>query len=181
MGYRYTHADIFQRVSGVGGPPDNVSVMPESPSLTQRREDCGFHWEPSGRREPSVSSGVCVQFLSLSLSVVLFCSCFFRQLFLTNFSLHVASLRIFAGVFLFLIYFARIDMIVGPPPPSTPRHKKYPTKGPMYSSKESPQYSPRLGFTEMPLSLDFSFALCQTPFMPVIWRHLSLGYLLAAC
>ncbi|KFQ58281.1 Potassium voltage-gated channel subfamily KQT member 2, partial [Pelecanus crispus] len=37
-----------------------------------------------------------------------------------------------------------IDMIVGPPPPSTPRHKKYPTKGPMYSSKESPQYSPRL-------------------------------------
>ncbi|XP_077643118.1 potassium voltage-gated channel subfamily KQT member 2 isoform X4 [Lonchura striata] len=39
---------------------------------------------------------------------------------------------------------ARIDMIVGPPPPSTPRHKKYPTKGPMYSSKESPQYSPRV-------------------------------------
>ncbi|KFQ26389.1 Potassium voltage-gated channel subfamily KQT member 2, partial [Mesitornis unicolor] len=39
--------------------------------------------------------------------------------------------------------FASIDMIVGPPPPSTPRHKKYPTKGPMYSSKESPQYSPR--------------------------------------
>ncbi|KAL2297027.1 hypothetical protein Nmel_015081 [Mimus melanotis] len=38
----------------------------------------------------------------------------------------------------------RIDMIVGPPPPSTPRHKKYPTKGPMYSSKESPQYSPRV-------------------------------------
>ncbi|KFV04337.1 Potassium voltage-gated channel subfamily KQT member 2, partial [Tauraco erythrolophus] len=37
----------------------------------------------------------------------------------------------------------QIDMIVGPPPPSTPRHKKYPTKGPMYSSKESPQYSPR--------------------------------------
>uniref|UniRef100_A0A8C9NQ29 Potassium voltage-gated channel subfamily Q member 2 n=1 Tax=Serinus canaria TaxID=9135 RepID=A0A8C9NQ29_SERCA len=40
---------------------------------------------------------------------------------------------------------ARIDMIVGPPPPSTPRHKKYPTKGPMYSSKESPQYSPSVG------------------------------------
>uniref|UniRef100_A0A8B9ZGJ4 Potassium voltage-gated channel subfamily Q member 2 n=1 Tax=Anas platyrhynchos TaxID=8839 RepID=A0A8B9ZGJ4_ANAPL len=39
---------------------------------------------------------------------------------------------------------SRIDMIVGPPPPSTPRHKKYPTKGPMYSSKESPQYSPRV-------------------------------------
>ncbi|KFV72899.1 Potassium voltage-gated channel subfamily KQT member 2, partial [Struthio camelus australis] len=38
----------------------------------------------------------------------------------------------------------QIDMIVGPPPPSTPRHKKYPTKGPMYSSKESPQYSPRI-------------------------------------
>ncbi|XP_043843720.1 potassium voltage-gated channel subfamily KQT member 2 isoform X2 [Dromiciops gliroides] len=35
---------------------------------------------------------------------------------------------------------SRIDMIVGPPPPSTPRHKKYPTKGP----KESPQYSPRV-------------------------------------
>ncbi|KFW75497.1 Potassium voltage-gated channel subfamily KQT member 2, partial [Manacus vitellinus] len=39
-------------------------------------------------------------------------------------------------------FFHWIDMIVGPPPPSTPRHKKYPTKGPMYSSKESPQYSP---------------------------------------
>nr|XP_034978527.1 potassium voltage-gated channel subfamily KQT member 2 isoform X2 [Zootoca vivipara] len=32
---------------------------------------------------------------------------------------------------------SRIDMIVGPPPPSTPRHKKYSTKG-------SPQYSPRV-------------------------------------
>ncbi|XP_066558909.1 potassium voltage-gated channel subfamily KQT member 2 [Amia ocellicauda] len=39
---------------------------------------------------------------------------------------------------------SRIDMIVGPPLPSTPRHKKYATKGPMYSSKESPQYSPRV-------------------------------------
>ncbi|XP_074825613.1 potassium voltage-gated channel subfamily KQT member 2 isoform X5 [Natator depressus] len=39
---------------------------------------------------------------------------------------------------------SRIDMIVGPPPPSTPRHKKYSTKGPMLSSKESPQYSPRV-------------------------------------
>uniref|UniRef100_F7D4R0 Potassium voltage-gated channel subfamily Q member 2 n=2 Tax=Ornithorhynchus anatinus TaxID=9258 RepID=F7D4R0_ORNAN len=39
---------------------------------------------------------------------------------------------------------SRIDMIVGPPPPSTPRHKKYPTKGPMFSSKESPQYLPRV-------------------------------------
>ncbi|MBN3310360.1 KCNQ2 protein, partial [Amia calva] len=38
----------------------------------------------------------------------------------------------------------QIDMIVGPPLPSTPRHKKYATKGPMYSSKESPQYSPRV-------------------------------------
>ncbi|XP_062835117.1 potassium voltage-gated channel subfamily KQT member 2 isoform X5 [Anolis carolinensis] len=33
---------------------------------------------------------------------------------------------------------SRIDMIVGPPPPSTPRHKKYSTKG------SSPQYSPRV-------------------------------------
>uniref|UniRef100_A0A8C4VWP1 Potassium voltage-gated channel subfamily Q member 2 n=1 Tax=Gopherus evgoodei TaxID=1825980 RepID=A0A8C4VWP1_9SAUR len=39
---------------------------------------------------------------------------------------------------------SRIDMIVGPPPPSTPRHKKYPTKGPMLSCKESPQYLPRV-------------------------------------
>uniref|UniRef100_A0A8D0CEP5 Potassium voltage-gated channel subfamily Q member 2 n=1 Tax=Scleropages formosus TaxID=113540 RepID=A0A8D0CEP5_SCLFO len=35
---------------------------------------------------------------------------------------------------------SRIDMIVGPPPLSTPRHKKYATKG----TKESPQYSPRV-------------------------------------
>lgn len=72
---------------------------------------------------------------------------FLSATFLTNFSLRVASLCILLVSF-FLIYFARIDMIVGPPPPSTPRHKKYPTKGPMYSSKESPQYSPRLGFTK---------------------------------
>lgn len=52
----------------------------------------------------------------------------------------------FAGVSL-LVYAARIDMIVGPPPPSTPRHKKYPTKGPTAPSRESPQYSPRLGCT----------------------------------
>ncbi|XP_064420247.1 potassium voltage-gated channel subfamily KQT member 2 [Latimeria chalumnae] len=39
---------------------------------------------------------------------------------------------------------SRIDMIVGPPPPSTPRHKKYSSKGPPYSSKDSPQYSPRV-------------------------------------
>ncbi|XP_036041065.1 potassium voltage-gated channel subfamily KQT member 2 isoform X4 [Onychomys torridus] len=39
---------------------------------------------------------------------------------------------------------SRIDMIVGPPPPSTPRHKKYPTKGPTAPSRESPQYSPRV-------------------------------------
>ncbi|CAJ0930793.1 unnamed protein product, partial [Ranitomeya imitator] len=37
-----------------------------------------------------------------------------------------------------------IDMIVGPPPPSTPRHKKYPTKGSVQSTKESPLYSPRV-------------------------------------
>ncbi|KAM4842733.1 potassium voltage-gated channel subfamily KQT member 2-like [Thomomys bottae] len=39
---------------------------------------------------------------------------------------------------------SRIDMIVGPPPPSTPRHKKYPTKGPTAPPGESPQYSPRV-------------------------------------
>ncbi|XP_049725463.1 potassium voltage-gated channel subfamily KQT member 2 isoform X8 [Elephas maximus indicus] len=39
---------------------------------------------------------------------------------------------------------SRIDMIVGPPPPSTPRHKKYPTKGPTGPPRESPQYSPRV-------------------------------------
>nr|XP_028591271.1 potassium voltage-gated channel subfamily KQT member 2 isoform X2 [Podarcis muralis] len=53
---------------------------------------------------------------------------------------------------------SRIDMIVGPPPPSTPRHKKYSTKG-------SPQYSPRLGLAKMPLFPD-SFASCQPLFMP---------------
>ncbi|KFM03906.1 Potassium voltage-gated channel subfamily KQT member 2, partial [Aptenodytes forsteri] len=47
-----------------------------------------------------------------------------------------------------------IDMIVGPPPPSTPRHKKYSTKGTMYSSKESPQYSPRRGPAEGELPED---------------------------
>ncbi|XP_048877865.1 potassium voltage-gated channel subfamily KQT member 2 isoform X5 [Brienomyrus brachyistius] len=35
---------------------------------------------------------------------------------------------------------SRIDLIVGPPTPSTPRHKKHTTKG----LKESPQYSPRV-------------------------------------
>ncbi|XP_062852710.1 potassium voltage-gated channel subfamily KQT member 2 isoform X2 [Trichomycterus rosablanca] len=35
---------------------------------------------------------------------------------------------------------SRIDMILGPSGPSTPRHKKYSTKG----SKESPQFSPRV-------------------------------------
>ncbi|XP_077316482.1 potassium voltage-gated channel subfamily KQT member 2 isoform X2 [Lithobates pipiens] len=39
---------------------------------------------------------------------------------------------------------SRIDLIVGAPPPSTPRHKKYPTKGSVLSTKESPQYSPRV-------------------------------------
>ncbi|ELK04410.1 Potassium voltage-gated channel subfamily KQT member 2 [Pteropus alecto] len=38
----------------------------------------------------------------------------------------------------------QIDMIVGPPPPSTPRHKKYPTKGPTAPPRESPQYLPRV-------------------------------------
>ncbi|XP_019911465.1 potassium voltage-gated channel subfamily KQT member 2 isoform X6 [Esox lucius] len=35
---------------------------------------------------------------------------------------------------------SRIDMIVGPQGPSTPRHKKYPSDGP----KDSPKYSPRV-------------------------------------
>ncbi|XP_030888893.1 potassium voltage-gated channel subfamily KQT member 2 [Leptonychotes weddellii] len=45
---------------------------------------------------------------------------------------------------------SRIDMIVGPPPPSTPRHKKYPTKGPTAPPRESPQYSPRSGCQPSP-------------------------------
>ncbi|KAF5914112.1 hypothetical protein HPG69_012474, partial [Diceros bicornis minor] len=45
---------------------------------------------------------------------------------------------------LFSCLLARIDMIVGPPPPSTPRHKKYPTKGPTAPPRESPQFSPRV-------------------------------------
>ncbi|CAH2303094.1 potassium voltage-gated channel subfamily KQT member 2 isoform X5 [Pelobates cultripes] len=39
---------------------------------------------------------------------------------------------------------SRIDMIVGPPAPSTPRHKKFHSKGSVHSTKESPQYSPRV-------------------------------------
>ncbi|XP_040844090.1 potassium voltage-gated channel subfamily KQT member 2 isoform X1 [Ochotona curzoniae] len=39
---------------------------------------------------------------------------------------------------------SRIDMIVGPPPPSTPRHKKYPSKGPSAPPRESPRFSPRV-------------------------------------
>lgn len=115
-----------------------------------------FHQQPGGR------SAFCFQWnifsisLSLSLPVLLFVSCFFPRLFSDQLFSTCCFIMHFAGVF-FLIYFARIDMIVGPPPPSTPRHKKYPTKGPMYSSKESPQYSPRLGFTKMPLSPDFFF------------------------
>lgn len=53
---------------------------------------------------------------------------------------------LFVGVSL-LVPSARIDMIVGPPPPSTPRHKKYPTKGPTAPPRESPQYSPRFGLS----------------------------------
>lgn len=139
--------------SGVGGgySPEQQWCQ-KSPNLTPGW--VMFHQQPGGRRATSVSSGIYFQFLSLS--VVLFFSCFFLQLSDQLFSTCCFIMH-FAGVFS-LIYFARIDMIVGPPPPSTPRHKKYPTKGPMYSSKESPQYSPRLGFTKMPLSLDFSFA-----------------------
>lgn len=40
-------------------------------------------------------------------------------------------------------------MILGPPGPTTPRHKKYSTKG----TKESPQFSPRLGRTKLHLVL----------------------------
>lgn len=57
---------------------------------------------------------------------------------------------------LFSRLLARIDMIVGPPPPSTPRHKKYPTKGPTAPPRESPQYSPRSGCQPSPaLSLEW--------------------------
>lgn len=51
---------------------------------------------------------------------------------------------------LFLVYSARIDMIVGPPPPSTPRHKKYPSKGPSAPPRESPRFSPRSGLRRLP-------------------------------
>ncbi|XP_039623327.1 potassium voltage-gated channel subfamily KQT member 2 isoform X5 [Polypterus senegalus] len=39
---------------------------------------------------------------------------------------------------------SRVDLIVGPQLPSTPRHKKYSIKGTVLSSKDSPQYSPRV-------------------------------------
>lgn len=58
---------------------------------------------------------------------------------------------------LFSCLLARIDMIVGPPPPSTPRHKKYPSKGPTAPPRESPQYSPRSGHAP-PV-----FVECQSP------------------
>lgn len=51
-----------------------------------------------------------------------------------------------AGVF--SIYLARIDIIVGPPAPSTPSHKKYATKGP----KDSTLSPHRLGLTRLHLS-----------------------------
>lgn len=126
----------------------------KSPNLTLRWVRLVFHQQPGGRREPFVSSRIYFQILSLSLPVLLFVSCSSLRLFSDRLFSACCFIMHFAGVFS-LIYFARIDMIVGPPPPSTPRHKKYPTKGPMYSSKESPQYSPRLGFTKMPLSLEF--------------------------
>lgn len=53
-------------------------------------------------------------------------------------------------------------MIVGPPPPSTPRHKKYPTKGPTAPPRESPQYSPRSGRQPLlPVSVEW-----PAPFAP---------------
>lgn len=58
---------------------------------------------------------------------------------------------------LFSCLLARIDMIVGPPPPSTPRHKKYPSKGPTAPPRESPQYSPRSGHAP-PVCVE-----CQSP------------------
>ncbi|CAO2577275.1 Potassium voltage-gated channel subfamily KQT member 2 [Lemmus lemmus] len=58
---------------------------------------------------------------------------------------------------------SRIDMIVGPPPPSTPRHKKYPTKGPTAPSRESPQYSPRLGCTASSQPSVNGQPLCSRP------------------
>lgn len=144
-------------VSRAGGAPDDVAVVPKSPNLTLILVRLWFFTNNQVVGESLLFPAEYIfrfsLFLSLSfcLSVVSFC-----DFSLTNFSLRVASLCILLVSF-FLIYFARIDMIVGPPPPSTPRHKKYPTKGPMYSSKESPQYSPRLGFTKMPLSLEFFF------------------------
>lgn len=60
---------------------------------------------------------------------------------------------------LFSCLLARIDMIVGPPPPSTPRHKKYPSKGPTAPPRESPQYSPRSGHAP-PVCVE-----CQSPLL----------------
>ena len=57
-------------------------------------------------------------------------------------------------------------MIVGPPPPSTPRHKKYPTKGPTAPPRESPQYSPRSGCRASRLSLEW-----PAPFAPATRRQ----------
>ncbi|KAI4894192.1 hypothetical protein NFI96_011734 [Prochilodus magdalenae] len=45
----------------------------------------------------------------------------------------------------------QIDMILGPPGPTTPRHKKYSTKG----TKESPQFSPRCEDKQEIILLDF--------------------------
>ncbi|KAH0619251.1 hypothetical protein JD844_019126 [Phrynosoma platyrhinos] len=88
--------------------------------------------------------------LKLSIRAVCFPTNFFLQ--------HVASLCVLLVSFFFSFIFARIDMIVGPPPPSTPRHKKYATKG------SSPQYSPRLGFAKMPLSSETFHLLSVKPF-----------------
>lgn len=143
-------------ISGVGGTPNDVAVVPKSPNLTLRWVRLWFFTNNQVVGESLLFPAEYIFKFSLSLPVVLFFSCSFLRLFSDQLFSTCCFIMHFAGVF-FLIYFARIDMIVGPPPPSTPRHKKYPTKGPMYSSKESPQYSPRLGFTKMPLSLEFFF------------------------
>lgn len=145
-------------ISGAGGAPDDVAVVPKSPNLTLRWVRLWFFTNNQvvGASLLFPAEYIFKFSLFLSLPVVLFVSCFFLRLFSDRLFSACCFIMHFAGVFS-LIYFARIDMIVGPPPPSTPRHKKYPTKGPMYSSKESPQYSPRLGFTKMPLSLEFFY------------------------
>lgn len=124
------------RVSAVGPP----ATAPESNTLFETREGLG-----KSKVQRGGVRTLCGRAPVLTKPHCCFCWVFLLfppvpgQLLLScGFTMH------FAGVS-FLVYSARIDMIVGPPPPSTPRHKKYPTKGPTAPPRESPQYSPRLG------------------------------------